>query len=154
MNENQAHNSNLSRQLGLLGLTATGICSMIGASIYIVPIMIQRNVSGIGDYVLPAFVVAAIPALLAAFVVATLILGAHLSIYSRFRGHMHHRVRQGLLVHAHVSLNLPAALEVQFARVAETSAAKLERHIEVVTSLPDAEPQTASSERLELVPAL
>ena len=72
MNENQAYNSNLSRQLGLLGLTATGICSMIGASIYIVPIMIQRNVSGIGDYVLPAFVVAAIPALLAAFAYASL----------------------------------------------------------------------------------
>jgi basic amino acid/polyamine antiporter, APA family len=62
----------LSRQLGLLGLTATGICSMIGASIYIVPIMIQRNVTGIGDYVLPAFVVAAIPALLAAFAYASL----------------------------------------------------------------------------------
>ena len=72
MNENQTHNPNLSRQLGLLGLTATGICSMIGASIYIVPIMIQRNVSGIGDYVLPAFVVAAIPALLAAFAYASL----------------------------------------------------------------------------------
>jgi basic amino acid/polyamine antiporter, APA family len=62
----------LSRQLGLLSLTATGICSMIGASIYIVPIMIQRNVAGIGPYVLPAFLVAAIPALLAAFAYASL----------------------------------------------------------------------------------
>lgn len=56
----------LTRQLGLLGLTATGICSMIGASIYIVPFMIQRNVPGIGPYVLPAFLFAAVPAIFAA----------------------------------------------------------------------------------------
>jgi basic amino acid/polyamine antiporter, APA family len=56
----------LTRQLGLIGLTATGICSMIGASIYIVPFMIQRNVPGIGPYVLPAFLLAAIPAIFAA----------------------------------------------------------------------------------------
>ncbi len=62
----------LSRQLGLLSLTATGICSMIGASVYIVPIMIQRNVPGIGPYVLPAFLLAAVPALLAAFAYASL----------------------------------------------------------------------------------
>ena len=62
----------LSRQLGLLSLTATGICSMIGASVYIVPIMIQRNVAGIGPYVLPAFLLAAVPALLAAFAYASL----------------------------------------------------------------------------------
>ncbi len=60
------------RQLGLLGLTATGICSMIGASIFILPFMIQRNVVGIGPYVLPAFLVAAIPAILAAFAYAVL----------------------------------------------------------------------------------
>jgi len=59
-------NPPLSRQLGLLGLTATGICSMIGASIYIVPFMIQRNVPGIGSYVLPAFLFAAVPAIFAA----------------------------------------------------------------------------------------
>ncbi|MEQ8426049.1 MAG: amino acid permease, partial [Cyclobacteriaceae bacterium] len=57
----------LSRHMGLLGLAATGICSMLGASIYVVPFMIQRNVPGIGPYVLPAFLFAAIPALLAAF---------------------------------------------------------------------------------------
>jgi len=56
----------LTRQLGLVGLTATGICSMIGASIYVVPFMIQRNVPGIGPYVLPAFLFAALPAILAA----------------------------------------------------------------------------------------
>ena len=61
-----ASTPHLSRQLGLLGLTATGICSMIGASIYIVPFMIQQNVPGIGPYVLPAFLFAAIPAIFAA----------------------------------------------------------------------------------------
>ncbi|GMQ32163.1 APC family permease [Algoriphagus taiwanensis] len=63
MNQTPPH---LSRQLGLLGLAATGICSMIGASIYVVPFMIQRNVPGIGPYVLPAFLFAAIPAVFAA----------------------------------------------------------------------------------------
>jgi len=59
--------TNLNRQMGLLGLAATGICSMIGASIHVVPFMIQRNVPGIGPYVLPAFLFAAVPAMLAAF---------------------------------------------------------------------------------------
>lgn len=62
----------LSRQLGLMGLAATGICSMLGASVYIVPFMIQRNVPGIGSYVLPAFLFAAVPALLAALAYAIL----------------------------------------------------------------------------------
>ncbi len=53
--------------MGLIGLAATGICSMIGASIHVVPFMIQRNVPGIGPYVLPAFLFAAVPAILAAF---------------------------------------------------------------------------------------
>lgn len=56
----------LSRHLGLLGLASTGICSMLGASIYVVPFMIQRNVPGIGPYVLPAFLIAALPAVFAA----------------------------------------------------------------------------------------
>lgn len=56
----------LTRQLGLLTLTATGVCSMLGASINVVPFMIQRNVPGIGPYVLPAFLFAAIPAIFAA----------------------------------------------------------------------------------------
>ncbi|WP_421796565.1 amino acid permease [Haliscomenobacter sp.] len=59
-------NTPLSRKLGLMGLIATGVCSMIGASINIMPFMIQRNVPGIGPYVLPAFMFAALPALLAA----------------------------------------------------------------------------------------
>ncbi len=62
----------LVRGLGLLSLAATGICSMIGASINVVPIMIQRNVPGIGPWVLPAFVFAAVPALLAALSYAIL----------------------------------------------------------------------------------
>jgi len=62
----------LRRQLGLLGLAATGICSMLGASVYVVPFMIQRNVPGIGSWVLPAFLFAAIPALLAAMAYAIL----------------------------------------------------------------------------------
>jgi len=62
----------LKRQMGLLALTATGVCSMLGASINVVPFMIQRNVPGIGSYVLPAFAFAAIPALFAAFAYAIL----------------------------------------------------------------------------------
>ena len=62
----------LRRQLGLLGLAATGICSMLGASVYVVPFMIQRNVPGIGSWVLPAFLLAAVPALLAAMAYAIL----------------------------------------------------------------------------------
>ena len=54
------------RKMGLGIITATGICSMMGASINVVPFMIQKNVPGIGTYVVPAFIFAAIPALLAA----------------------------------------------------------------------------------------
>ena len=39
---------------------------MLGASIHVVPFMIQRNVPGIGPYVLPAFIFAMIPAFFAA----------------------------------------------------------------------------------------
>lgn len=62
----------LTRQMGVLGLAATGICSMMGAGINIVPFMIQKNVAGIGPYVLPAFLVAAVPAILAAMAYAIL----------------------------------------------------------------------------------
>lgn len=72
MNQHSNTDNKLSRKLGLLPLAATGICSMLGASVYVVPIMIQRNVPGIGPYVLPAFLLAAIPALLAAFAYASL----------------------------------------------------------------------------------
>jgi amino acid transporter len=62
----------LARRLGLLGLAATGICSMLGAAINIIPFMLQRSVPGIGPYVLPAYAFAAIPAVLAALAYATL----------------------------------------------------------------------------------
>jgi amino acid transporter len=58
--------------MGLWGLVATGICSMIGAAINVIPFMIQRNVPGIGPYVLPAYLLAAIPAILAALAYAIL----------------------------------------------------------------------------------
>ena len=62
----------LSRQMGLTALAATGICSMLGAAINVVPFMIQRSVPGIGPYVLPAYLFAAVPAVLAAFAYAIL----------------------------------------------------------------------------------
>ena len=62
----------LSREMGLVGLVATGICSMIGAAINVIPFMIQRSVPGIGPYVLPAYLFAAVPAILAALAYAIL----------------------------------------------------------------------------------
>ena len=62
----------LSRRLGLLGLTATGICAMLGAAINIIPIMLQRNVPGIGPHVLSSYFFAALPALVAALAYAGL----------------------------------------------------------------------------------
>ncbi|MGH1366365.1 MAG: APC family permease [Calditrichia bacterium] len=62
----------LARHIGLLGLTATGICSMMGAAINFIPFNIQRNIEGIGADVLPAYMVAMIPAFLAALAYAVL----------------------------------------------------------------------------------
>jgi basic amino acid/polyamine antiporter, APA family len=62
----------LAREMGLAGLTATGVCSMVGAGINVIPFMIQRNVPGIGPYVLEAFAFAALPAVLAAIAYAVL----------------------------------------------------------------------------------
>ena len=62
----------LAREMGVLGLTATGVCAMVGAGINISPFMIQRNVPGIGPYVLPAFLFAALPAILAGLAYAIL----------------------------------------------------------------------------------
>jgi basic amino acid/polyamine antiporter, APA family len=45
---------------------------MLGAAINIIPFMLQRNVPGIGPYVLLAYVFAAVPALVAALAYATL----------------------------------------------------------------------------------
>ncbi|UCC26156.1 MAG: APC family permease [Gemmatimonadales bacterium] len=62
----------LRRNLGLVGLAATGICSMMGAGITVIPFMLQRNVPGIGPWVLPSYLFAAVPALLAALAYAVL----------------------------------------------------------------------------------
>ena len=62
----------LAREMGLAGLTATGVCSMVGAGINVIPFMIQRNVPGIGPFVLEAFAFAALPAVLAAIAYASL----------------------------------------------------------------------------------
>jgi APA family basic amino acid/polyamine antiporter len=62
----------LAREMGLAGLTATGVCSMVGAGINVIPFMIQRNVPGIGPFVLQAFAFAAVPAVLAAIAYAVL----------------------------------------------------------------------------------
>ncbi len=69
---NQPVKTGLARNLGLLGLVATGICSMLGAAINVVPFMIQRNVPGIGSYVLEAYLFAAVPAIFAAICYAIL----------------------------------------------------------------------------------
>lgn len=62
----------LSRQMGLFAVVATGVSSMVGASINVVPFMIHRSVSSIGPYVLWAFIFAAIPALFAGLAYAVL----------------------------------------------------------------------------------
>ncbi len=62
----------LVRHLGLVGLAATGICSMLGAAINTIPFTMQRNVPGIDGFVLPAYMIAAVPALLAALAYAAL----------------------------------------------------------------------------------
>ena len=54
----------LAREMGLVGLVATGIGSMVGAAINVIPFTIQRSVPGIGPFVLPAYVFAALPATL------------------------------------------------------------------------------------------
>ena len=74
-NVQNAPGATLSRQMGLLGLVATGICSMIGAGVNVLPFMIQRNVPDIGPNVLIAYSVAMFPALLAALAYACLASG-------------------------------------------------------------------------------
>ncbi|HEX9735177.1 MAG TPA: APC family permease [Thermoanaerobaculia bacterium] len=67
-----AAEASLVRRLGLLGLAATGICSMMGGAINILPIALQRNVPGIGPHVLAAYALGAVPAVLAALAYAIL----------------------------------------------------------------------------------
>ena len=62
----------LSRELGLLGLVATGACAMMGAGVNVVPIMVHRSVPGIGPWVFAAYAIAVLPTILAAFSYAML----------------------------------------------------------------------------------
>lgn len=62
----------LDRRLTLVGLVATGVCSMIGAAINTIPFTLQRSVPGIGPNVLLVFVIAAVPAVLTGLAFAVL----------------------------------------------------------------------------------
>ena len=64
-NVERGRGTRLAREMGLVGLIATGVCSMVGAGINVIPFMIQRNVPGIGPHVLAAYAFAALPAVLA-----------------------------------------------------------------------------------------
>ncbi len=68
----ESKKTGLVREMGLVGLVATGISSMVGAGINVIPIMIQRNVPGIGASVLPAYLFAAVPAVFAGLAYAIL----------------------------------------------------------------------------------
>ena len=62
----------LKRELSLIGLIATAIAAMVGVGVNILPFMVQRSQPGIGPWVPLAYVVAAIPAILAALCYAAL----------------------------------------------------------------------------------
>ena len=64
--------AHLKRDLSLIPLAATGICSMLGAAINIIPFSIQRNVPDIGPWVLYAYILGAVPAVFAALAYAHL----------------------------------------------------------------------------------
>ena len=64
--------SGLARNLGLMGLAATGICSMLGAAINVMPFALLRGIPEIGPYVLQAYLFAALPAFLAALAYGSL----------------------------------------------------------------------------------
>ena len=69
---NTGAGTGLARNLGLMGLAATGICSMLGAAINVMPFALLRGIPEIGPYVLPAYAFAALPALLAALAYGSL----------------------------------------------------------------------------------
>ena len=68
----EASGTGLARNLGLMGLAATGICSMLGAAINVMPFALLRGIPEIGPHVLPAYVFAALPAVLAALAYGSL----------------------------------------------------------------------------------
>jgi APA family basic amino acid/polyamine antiporter len=67
-----APSTHLAREIGLVGLVATALCAMVGVGINIIPFMIQRSQPGIGAMVPAAFLVAVVPASLAALCYAML----------------------------------------------------------------------------------
>lgn len=68
--ENQPH---LRREISLLGLVATAVAAMVGVGVNILPFMVQRSQPGIGRWVPVAYLVAAVPAVLAALCYAALV---------------------------------------------------------------------------------
>src|SRR5215472_16959268 len=63
----------LRREIGLLGLVATAVAAMVGVGVNILPFMVQRSHPGIGGWVPLAYMVAAVPAVLAALCYAALV---------------------------------------------------------------------------------
>jgi amino acid transporter len=63
----------LRRDLSLLGLVATAVAAMVGVGVNILPFMVQRSQPGIGAWVPLAYVVAAVPAVLAALCYSVLV---------------------------------------------------------------------------------
>jgi basic amino acid/polyamine antiporter, APA family len=67
-----ASHTHLAREISLLGLVATAFGAMIGIGINILPFMVQRSQPGVGGSVPLAYLVAAVPAGLAALCYALL----------------------------------------------------------------------------------
>jgi basic amino acid/polyamine antiporter, APA family len=63
----------LRREISLLGLVATAVAAMVGVGVNILPFMVQRSQPGIGRWVPLAYLVAAVPAVLAALCYAALV---------------------------------------------------------------------------------
>src|SRR5262245_40661367 len=62
----------LRREISLLGLIATALCAMVGVGVNVMPFMVQRSHPGVGGAVPIAYVLAAVPAALAALCYALL----------------------------------------------------------------------------------
>jgi APA family basic amino acid/polyamine antiporter len=67
-----APHGHLAREISLLGLVATAFGAMIGIGVNILPFMVQRSQPGVGEYVPVAYLIAAVPAGLAAVCYALL----------------------------------------------------------------------------------
>jgi APA family basic amino acid/polyamine antiporter len=62
----EKEDSRLARRLGLMGLIATGVCTVIGGGINVLTVMIQKEIPGICSQVPSAFFLGAIPAIFCA----------------------------------------------------------------------------------------